>query len=299
MIRFLFLLFLLPALLLQAQTPGMILESNRTISYKTFGEGKPILIINGGPGMNSNGFQFMAEKIAALGYQTILFDQRGTGGSILPTVDSTTLTMDLMVEDVEAIRQHFKLKKLIILGHSFGGMLAGAYAAAHPNRIEGIIFSSSGGLDIGFVNDLSITTKLSSGNLEKLQYWSDQIAAGDTSFHARLERGRALAPAYLYNQDFVPVIAKRLTEGNMTINGLIWADLRRTNFDYYPKLNGRKFPVLVLQGDHDVMPLSIGEKIVTAFPNSKMIVLKNCAHYGWLDAPDQYFGAIKEWVLGL
>ncbi|MCB0663128.1 MAG: hypothetical protein KDC24_10335, partial [Saprospiraceae bacterium] len=64
----------------------MILESNRTISYKTFGEGKPILIINGGPGMNSNGFQFMAEKIAALGYQTILFDQRGTGGSILPTV---------------------------------------------------------------------------------------------------------------------------------------------------------------------------------------------------------------------
>jgi proline iminopeptidase len=294
--RLLFLFFLFSPWLVMAQYSGYLAGNDHQIFYTTFGTGKPVLIINGGPGMNSEGFSFMAEKIADLGFQTITYDQRGTGKSVLSQMDSTTLSMELMVQDIEAMRQHFGLKKLCILGHSFGGILAAAYVSVHPDRVEGIIFSSSGGLDISFLNDLSIRDHLTEEELERLQYWSAEIAAGDTSFHAQLELGRALAPAYLYDKKHIPVIAKRLTQGNMTVNAIIWQDLRRMQYNYLESLKGKQFPVLVIQGDHDVMPLSIGEKISAIFPNAQRKVLENCAHYGWLDAPDVYFNIIEKWL---
>ncbi|MGB4903348.1 MAG: alpha/beta fold hydrolase, partial [Saprospiraceae bacterium] len=69
--------------------------------YETFGQGEPILIINGGPGFNSEGFAFIAQEIADLGYKTIIYDQRGTGGSKLNVVNSETITIYLMVQDIE------------------------------------------------------------------------------------------------------------------------------------------------------------------------------------------------------
>ncbi|MBC8883162.1 hypothetical protein H9X57_06365 [Flavobacterium piscinae] len=75
-------------------------------SFRVFGKGNPILIINGGPGMNSEGFVEIAKEIAALNYQAIIYDQRGTGNSKLEVIDSSTITMDLMVQDMEHLRKN-------------------------------------------------------------------------------------------------------------------------------------------------------------------------------------------------
>ncbi|MBK9983709.1 MAG: alpha/beta fold hydrolase [Saprospiraceae bacterium] len=147
-----------------AQTEGIIKSVDAApIYYRTFGSGQPLLIINGGPGMNSNGFENLARKLSEH-YKTIIYDQRGTGKSILPILDSTTITMDLMIEDVESLRKFFKLDSWSILGHSFGGMLASYYATKYPEHIDKMILSSSGGIDLGllsYVND-AISSKLSS-----------------------------------------------------------------------------------------------------------------------------------------
>ncbi|MGB3079084.1 MAG: alpha/beta fold hydrolase, partial [Saprospiraceae bacterium] len=67
-----------------AQTEGIVKSvDNAPIYYRTFGSGQPLLIINGGPGMNSNGFENLARKLSEH-YKTIIYDQRGTGKSILP-----------------------------------------------------------------------------------------------------------------------------------------------------------------------------------------------------------------------
>src|SRR5689334_16592621 len=94
-------------------------QSAFATNYQTFGEGEPILIINGGPGMNSNGFADMANTISQLGYTTIIYDQRGTGKSVLEKVDSTTITMDLMAKDIEDLRIQLKIDQWTVLGHSF------------------------------------------------------------------------------------------------------------------------------------------------------------------------------------
>ena len=97
------------------------------IYYRSFGKGVPMLIINGGPGMNSEGFTQLAIQLSK-NNRTILFDQRGTGRSKFTVTDSSTITMQLMAEDIENLRKKLNIDKWIILGHSFGGMMASYYA---------------------------------------------------------------------------------------------------------------------------------------------------------------------------
>ena len=280
-----------------AQTEGYSTndDSSKTY-YKIFGKGEPLLIINGGPGMNSNGFEGMA-KILAETQETIIYDQRGTGKSELKELNSKTISMKIMAEDIEALRKHLKIKKWNILGHSFGGMLASYYATIYPNSINKLVLSSSGGIDLSLLKGPNlIEQNLSKVEKDSMNYWEAKIKKGDTSYTARLGRGRAMAPAYVYDQKYVPIIAERLTQGNSTINGLLWQDMQKINFDCAAKLKSFKNPVLIIQGKEDVISNQIGELAHKTLPNSKLILLENCRHYGWLDAKEKYFGEINSFL---
>jgi proline iminopeptidase len=280
-----------------AQTDGYCKNTDSSQTYyKIFGKGSPILIINGGPGMNSNGFEPMA-KILAEKHQTIIYDQRGTGKSTLKEVNDKTVSMQLMANDIESLRVHLKIKKWTILGHSFGGMLASYYATIYPNSINKLILSSSGGVDLSLLKGPNlIEAGLSKTEKDSLNYWNDKIEKGDTTYTAKIGRARALAPAYVYDRKFVPIIAERLTQGNSTLNSLLWADMQKINFDCKNKFSNFKHSVLIIQGKQDIISKEIGEISLKAFPNSKMVLLENCKHYGWLDAKEKYFNTIEAFL---
>lgn len=264
------------------------------ISFKVFGKGEPLLIINGGPGMNSKGFEPLAVELSK-NFQVITYDQRGTGSSTLPRLNDSTISMHLMIQDIESLRKHLQIKQWMLLGHSFGGMLASMYATIYPNNIKKIVLSSSGGIDLELLDYLSeeINGKLSQTQRREVSYWTNRLNGGDTSYNARLQRGLNLAPAYVFDKKFVPTIGARLTEGNSLINQLIWSDLRRINFNCTAKLTSFRKPVLIIQGKNDILKLSTAIKIQKAFKNSQLVFLDNCAHYGWLDRPDKYFAAVN------
>lgn len=274
---------------------GFALSKDSTsIYYKTFGSGNSILIINGGPGMNSDGFENLAIKLSKH-YQTIIYDQRGTGKSHLTILDTSTITMKLMADDIESLRNKLKIKKWTILGHSFGGMLASYYATLYPENIDKIILSASGGIDLGLLSYVrtSINSKLSKTDLDSVNYWTEKIDMGDTSHFARLERGKHLAPAYVLNKKYLPIIAERLTQGNAVINELIWADLRKIKFDCSAKLKKFNNPVLIIQGKQDIIKTETAEKANKAFANSKVVIMEHCIHYGWLDNEEVFFKEVN------
>lgn len=289
-------------LLLLSLSSGVSSQNEKTISidggnlhYKTFGNGQPLLIINGGPGMSSEGFTSLAKELGKSN-KTILYDQRGTGKSTMNKINSETITMDLMVQDIETLRKYLNIEEWPVLGHSFGGMLASYYATKHPDKIEGLILSSSGGVDLTLLSSLSITSSLTQKEQDSLAYWTDKIHNGDTSHHAALQRGKFLAPAYLYDKTFVPLIAERLTQGNMTINGLIWANMRSIDFDCKDKLKSFNKPVLIIQGKQDILDKSIAEKTHQLFANSELYFIDKAAHYAWLEQPQLYFGKINSFL---
>lgn len=264
-------------------------------SYHTFGTGTPILIINGGPGFSSEGFKDLAKKLSTSN-QVILYDQRGTGQSMLPEISSETISMDLMVQDIEDLREKLEIDSWVLLGHSFGGMLAAYYASSHPNRILAMVMSSSGGLDLELLNTNGIASRLSPLESDSLNFYSRKIQQGDTTKTTRLKRTTFLASAYLYHKKYIPIVAERLTQGNLHLNGLVWQDMRRINFDTKPSLRTFKKPVLILHGAEDVVPLSVAETMHKTFPISEMHIMEKCSHYGWLDNPEKYFGAIFKFL---
>jgi len=278
-----------------AQQQAIIKNGDAFISYKIFGSGKPILLINGGPGMNSNGFDGIASLLSK-NNMVITYDQRGTGRSTLPKTDQSSISMDLMLGDIETLRKHLNIDKWIILGHSFGGMLASYYATIYPDHIEAMILSSSGGIDLGLLSGLSIESKLTRQESDSLHYWNERIAAGDTSHRARFGRGMALAPAYLYNKKNVPIIAERLTQGNSVINGLVWNDMQRMKFDCSKKLSSFYKPVLIIQGKNDILDEKVALKEQQAFKHSTLILLEHAGHYGWLDNEEAYLAAINNFL---
>lgn len=281
-----------------SQTDGNIYIKDGNIHYQTFGGGRDtLLIINGGPGMSSEGFAGLATELGKDAF-CIIYDQRGTGKSHIAEINNKTITMDLMVEDIESLRKGLGISEWIVFGQSFGGMLASYYTVIHPEKVKGAILSSSGGIDLYRFTDIDILGKLTEEQRAQFSYWSQQISNGDTSFHAQLQRGKNLAPAYLYNdrKEDIDAIGMRLTQGNMTVNGIVHRNMQAIHFDCKPGLSKFMKPVLILQGTEDIIPVEVAQRTHNIIPNSELVLMKECAHYGWLEARDQYFEAIRNFL---
>ncbi|GAA4325049.1 alpha/beta hydrolase [Pontixanthobacter gangjinensis] len=290
----LFLFVLLPEMFLAQHYESFATEDGR-ISYQTFGTGEPLLIINGGPGMNSHGFAALA-KILSESNKSIIYDQRGTGRSKLKEPGTSTLSLELMLDDIEALREHLDFEQWIILGHSFGGMLAYAYAAKYPHRVKAMIQSHSGGMDLEITDSFDILSRLDQTERDSLTYYSTRISLGDTSREMALKRARFLAAAYLYDKSLAPRIAERLTQGNNLINTILWNDLARIGFDVTEEMSRFSKPVLILTGKNEVAPVHIAEKAHATLPDSKLVVMPRCGHYGWLERPDIYLREVKDFL---
>ena len=276
----------------EAQASRYVRNGDETIHLRTWGEGPPIVIINGGPGIDSEGFAALASSMSRFG-TAIIYDQRGTGRSVIPHITAGTITIDRMVADLGSIRAHFGYEEWVVLGHSFGGMLAAAYAAKHPGRVRGLILSSGGGLDLDLFSRLNVTGRLTPTGRDSLQAWTARIAGGDTTFHARYRRGRHLAPAYLVDTTHVDAVARRLAQVDMRVNALVVADLQRTDFDVREEMAAFQRPVLIIQGAEDIIPVDISEAARDVFPDATLIVLEGSGHYGYLERTDAYFRAIE------
>ncbi len=282
---------LLSAHITFCQQSKRIESSGVDISYQSFGSGMPLLIINGGPGFSSEGFVPLAKEISAMGYKTILFDQRGTGKSLVVSTDSSNVNMDLMVADMEAIREDLNLDNWAVLGHSFGGMLGSYYTANFPERVNSLILSSSGGLDLDLLNTArdDIYARLTEIQIDSLNYWR---VRRDSSKIASLKFAEIYAHAYVFDKQFVPVVAERLTQGDLALNALVWQDLIRMNFDCKPKLASFKNEVLIIQGKEDIVPTKLALQAKKVFANSYLALLDSSVHYPWLDQPEKFFATV-------
>src|SRR5216683_533522 len=118
-------------------TEGFIDDDGVRIYYKTLGSGVPLLLLHGGPGADHSDFLPALNPLARR-CQLVLIDERGSGRSERLS-DPKRYTLNNMVTDIERVRKHFKVPRLVVLGHSFGGILAQAYAVRHPKRILGLV----------------------------------------------------------------------------------------------------------------------------------------------------------------
>ena len=111
--------------------------------------GRPVLFLHGGPGAGiapSHRRLFNPDR-----FHCVLFDQRGSGQS-RPFAAIESNTTDLLIGDIEALRQHLGIEKFILFGGSWGSTLALAYAIAYPEYVESLILR---GIFLGTKDEVS------------------------------------------------------------------------------------------------------------------------------------------------
>ena len=67
-------------------------------------------------------------------------------------------------------------------------------------------------------------------------------------------------------------------------------------YDLLPKLRGLHIPTLVITGDHDFIPVEIAERIAAAIPNAKLVTIKDCGHFTYLECADDVRSALQDFV---
>jgi pimeloyl-ACP methyl ester carboxylesterase len=136
-----FTLALLPALAQAGE--AKISREGFDLWYRTYGSGRPVLVLSGGPGLDCDYMEPVAQELAKKN-QAVLVELRGTGRSRPPVVNAETVSVKTCLADLEALRDHLKAERWTVVGHSAGGTLGLFYAAAHPASVEALVLISSG-----------------------------------------------------------------------------------------------------------------------------------------------------------
>lgn len=118
------------------RTPSQYLSSGNAVYIS--GQGEPLVIICGGPGLSSRIYQKYLSPLFKSN-QLILWDYQGTGAS--PVHSKFSIETDY--QDFVSLVDQIGLNKFSVLAHSYGGMLAVRYASEHPERVSKLILTGT------------------------------------------------------------------------------------------------------------------------------------------------------------
>jgi proline iminopeptidase len=268
------------------------------LHYRTEGTGTPIVFLSGGSGLEVDYFVPAAVLFPA-GYQRVYLEQRGTGRSRPAQLTKETMTLALMVSDVEALRTHLKQERLLLAGHSWGGMLAMAYAVAHPEHVDRLILIASGGPDLAFTEwfGANIESRLHDEDRAARAHWEAEASRGLDSDKAMLESLRAIVPAYFFDRATGLKWAGAMKDGdfNSEAHMLLFSELP-TSYNLRGALPNLKRPVLILQGQQDPIGDRTAEDIRALIAGSKLRYINRCGHFPWVEQPEAMKAALAEFL---
>jgi proline iminopeptidase len=261
--------------------------------YRTAGSGRPVLILSGGPGDDCDYMAPVALEVAKFG-QAILLEQRGTGRSIPPALDSTTISLATYLGDMEALRAHMNVERWTLIGHSAGGLLAMYYAAAYPDRVDKLILLDSAPIASEFLRPFqaNIVDRLSPQERDRLTVL-EKSSAPDS----RAEMAQINAMALFFDRQIGAQVAT--TMGNAwhaEVGRLLGNEISAPGYDLRTRVKEFERPVLVLNGRQDPIDPLMAYETSVAFKNSTLRFIDRAGHMPWFEQPKQFADAIDDFL---
>lgn len=260
--------------------------------------GRPAVFLHGGPGGGTEPSQRGFFDPSA--YRIVLFDQRGCGRSTPHASLRANTTWDL-VDDIERLRKHLRIRKWLVFGGSWGSSLALAYAQTHPDRVTALVLRG-----IFLVRKSEITWFYQSGaNAIFPDAWEDFVRPiprserGDlvTAYHRRLTSTDAkvrLAAAHAWTtwEARTSQLVPSGVSARMSADRFALAFARIENHYF---MNGgfferdgqlledvdriRKIPAVIVQGRYDVpCPMTSAWALHRAWPEASFRVVADAGH---------------------
>jgi proline iminopeptidase len=274
---------------------GTVSTPEVELAYETYGAAgtaTPLIVANGGPGL-SHIYMLQNDvwtRRLARNRQIVFYDQRGTGKSKQVKPDAAW-GMDAQVADLEAVRAKFGFHKFDLVGDSYGGLLAMAYAAAHPEHIDKLILSDSAAPAwkdiVRVLPDVFPDVLEQIATREKNNSGADAADQRIRDHFLMLFYSEANRDAYLAGVNDLgssPQVSAAVQKATRTL-------------DLTPELPKFKFPTLVITGRYDmnVTPLTAWN-IYKAIPGAKFVVFEKSGHLPSYEEPDKYVQVVDEFL---
>jgi len=290
---------------------GFVDANGVMIYYTMLGRGEPLLILHGGPGASHDYFLPYLLPLARH-HKVIFIDERGSGKS-QKLEDRSAYTIENMVGDVEGVRTGLNLGKISLLGHSYGGALAQAYALKYQRNLSHLIlastWSSSAALNEVFV-------RMKQNMAPELRERIDRLEAQGLFGHGKDYEKNRYTNEYMiaaWGEGYFPYVYHNRPDPNYdptALGGEAW-DLYREmwgehgefiidgnlkSVEYTERLAGIKVPTLMVVGEHDECEPSLSEAMHEKIAGSKMVVLPNAGHMTFVDQTGMFIKTVDEFL---
>jgi proline iminopeptidase len=282
-----------------AQGEERLLKINGTeVNVRIIGKGSPLLVVHGGPGLNHSYFLPHFNKLSSK-HRLIFIDQRACGKSA-GSLDSTQMSLDWFVKDMEAVRIELKLGKVSVLAHSWGGLLGMLYASKYPESIRSLILSNS------------LSPKVGEYDRQTNQIVNSRYSKEDSIFRSETLQSKSFRDGDLEVYKLLFKISFKQSFFNKryidSLNLLLPSDFiqkRKTlffmtkelsNYDFYFDLRKINCPTLIIHGDYDAIPIELAQNINKSIRKSTLVVIKNAGHFPFIEEKSAFFNRVENFL---
>jgi L-proline amide hydrolase len=290
----------------ETRIEGFVPFRGSRIWYRIVGAGEardkvPLLTLHGGPGAAHDCLEPL-EVLAETGRRVIFYDQLGCGRSDRPH-DPGLWTIDLFLEEIDAVRQALGLPDVHVLGLSWGGMLGLEYALRHPRGLASLIVASAPASMRQWMDEAArlrgelpdqvqrvLRHHETSGTTDSPEYQSAMMV-----FYQRHVCRRQPWP------DCVQRSIRQLMDNPevyLTMNGPSEFHVTGTlrNWSVVDRLDEVSVPVLITSGRHDECTPAIAETIHRGIPGSEWAIFEDSAHFSHAEEPELYASTVAAFL---
>lgn len=291
---------------------GFVDAHGALIYYMIVGRGAPLLVVHGGPGASHDYFLPYLLPLARSN-RLIFIDERGSGRSE-KLEDISQYTVENMVEDVESVRQALGLGKISLLGHSYGGVLAQAYAFKYQRNLTRLIlggtFYSTTEMNKVLANEKHHLPPDALAKLEAFEKaglfgkGKDWETGRYPEEYAKLAWGDGYFP-YLYQRrpdpNYDPLSGNTTTSWDLYremwgSHGEFVIDGNLKSVEYADRLPSIHVPTLIICGDHDESDPSLSRFMHEKIAGSTLVILPQSGHMAFVDQPAIYIKSVNDFL---
>lgn len=283
------------------------LPDGRLAEWDVLGTGEePLVWVEGGPGLPAH----LARADVALvldRFRCHLVNAPGSGRSSAPA-DESGYGLEAVVGFFEAWRQAVGLGPLTLTGHSWGGLVAAAWAALHPRAVRRlIVIDGYAGAGATNEHEVAAESERALDRIRDREWFADAWAAGEHAWgrigmtEAEIVRGfRAILPFYFAEPEHPACVShidriRRELRWNVPANDA-WTGWRE-EMDYRPLLRTVRCPTLILVGEHDWICGPVSNRALSeAIASSRLIEFSGVGHFPQYEAPEAVRAAIDLWL---
>ena len=275
------------------------------IWYQVKGEGDPIVLIPGGPGDSHLYFTPWFDELAQK-HKVIYFDAFGRGKSSRAK-NKEEYSFQRDVDDLEGLRKALGFEKWSVLGHSYGGMVAQAYAIQHPGSVDKLILVDSF-YDAGMwqENDNNSNYVMKTQCPEK---WDELMKIREAGYRSSSPEHIKVykIPSgllYWYNPENAAKVRHDSLSWNTDVyyqivgvdgDFIIGGDIGK--LDFRRDLKNLNMPILITAGRYDrISDPRFALKYKLYAPQAEFVMFEKSGHNPYVEENDKFFKVLEDFL---